>query len=282
MREQIRVTQDCLAEYEEYLRLDEKSPCTISQYVRDVRGFFNFLEEKLIRKDVVISYKEKLLDKYMQPATINAKLCAVNSFLTFLGVPMCRVKALRVQRRMFCDQGRQLDLEEYERLVMEAKKQDTERMPLLLQTIGSTGIRVSELKFVTVEGVKKNDVEVTAKGKRRRIFLTDQLREQLLRYAKAQGIESGPIFVSRNGNPLDRSNIWHAMKALCEGAGVAKEKVFPHNLRHLFARRLYEAKKDLAHLADILGHTSVETTRIYTISSGREYEKTIESLGFVL
>lgn len=276
-------TRASLTEFKEHLLREEKSPHTIAQYLREVEAFYLFLPEgKEITKERVISYKLALQERYPLPNTVNAKLCAVNAFLSFCGCWDCRVKAIRVQRKMFRDVARELSHGEYLRLVEAARRKKDKRLFLLLQTICSSGIRISELRFITLEGVQGNCAEVTAKGKTRKIFLPKKLRRELLNYGKERGIKSGPIFVSRNGNPLDRSNIWHEMKGLCESAHVAPGKVFPHNLRHLFARCFYEVKKDLAHLADILGHTSVETTRIYTLSSGREHERIISSLHLVI
>lgn len=285
MRKQIWVTEELLEGFERYLRMEERSTNTVKQYMREIRMFWGFLEKengKEITKEAVLRYKERLREAYHMPSTINTKLCAVNTFLGYLGVPECRVRAVKIQRRMFREAELELSREEYMRLLKEAKRKKKQRLLLLLQTICASGLRISELRFVTMEGVQGNCTEVTAKGKTRRIFLSKKLRKELLRYGKQHGIKKGPIFVSRNGKPLDRSNIWKEMKQLCEGAGVSRRKVFPHNLRHLFARCFYEVKKDLAHLADILGHASVETTRIYTLSSGREHEKIISALGLVI
>lgn len=276
------VWQVALGEFAAQLRQEEKSPHTIAQYLREAEAFSNWLQGRTPEKEVVIQYKTELLRQYPQPATVNAKLCAVNAFLAFCGFGECRVKAVKVQRRMFRDSARELSHSEYLRLLEAAKRRNDQRLFLLLQTICASGIRISELRFVTVEGVRENCAEVTAKGKTRRIFLPKKLRRALLGFARQRGVCSGPLFVSRRGNPLDRSNVWREMKALCAAANVAREKVFPHNLRHLFARCFYEAKKDIAHLADILGHTSIETTRVYTLSSGREHERVISSLRLVI
>lgn len=273
---------DAIRRFEEHLKQEEKSPHTISQYLRDVGDFCDYLGDAALSKEAVIAYKAALQGRYDVPGTVNAKLCAVHSYLAFLGREECRVKAVRVQRRMFRDPARELSREEYLRLVDAAREKGDRRLFLLLQTLCATGIRISELRFVTVEGVRDNCASVTAKAKTRRIFLPLELRQALLEYARSCGVAQGPVFVSRNGNPLDRSNVFHDMKALCEHAGVERGKVFPHNLRHLFARSYYESKKDLAHLADILGHGSVETTRVYTISSGQEHEAVISALQLVV
>lgn len=283
MSKRIQATGESIERFGEFLRQEEKSPHTIAQYLREAWAFYRFLPaDKTVSKEAVLRYKAALQARYALPGTVNGKLCAVNAYLEFRGLPECRVKAVKVQRRMFRDASRELSRGEYLRLLEAAKRRNDTRLFLLLQTVCATGIRISELRFITVEGVQGNCAEVTAKGKTRRVFLPKKLRQALLRYGKSRGIRRGPIFVSRRGNPLDRSNIWHEMKALCKEASVPREKVFPHNLRHLFARCFYEVKKDLAHLADILGHTSVETTRIYTRSSGQEHERVISSLRLLL
>lgn len=283
MKTDTAVTMDSIEAFAQALWEEERSGCTVGQYIHDVKDFYSFLPtDKQLDKETVIRYKKDLQERYHTPSTINTKLCAVNKFLSYLERYDCRVRAIKVQRKMFRDPSRELSHGEYMRLLNAAKQKRSRRLFLLMETICSCGLRVSELRFVTVEGVKSNCVEVTAKGKTRRIFLPEKLRKELLRFAQKHGIHAGPVFVSRNGNPLDRSNIWHEMKALCATAGVEAGKVFPHNLRHLFARSFYAAEKDLARLADILGHASVETTRIYTLSSGREYERTISALHLVI
>lgn len=281
MKERVRMTWKSVEEFGRYLHNEEKSSHTIEQYLRDVTALYEFLGggSPVLRKEELIRYKLALREKYASANTVNAKLSAINCYLDFMDLHSCRVKALKVQRKMFRDPARELNRDEYGRLLEAARKKRDQRLFLLLQTICSSGIRVSEVQFVTVEGVRGNCAEVTAKGKTRRIFLPEKLRKKLLHYANSHDITSGPIFITRNRRPMDRSNIWRAMKELCALAGVEPSKVFPHNLRHLFARCFYQLKHDLVHLADILGHTSVETTRVYTLSSGREHEAAIAALG---
>ncbi len=209
-------------------------------------------------------------------------LSAVNRLLKFLGREDCRIRFLRAQRKTFREQNRELTRAEYQRFLDTAAEQGQERLGLLMETICATGIRVSELRFFTVEAVRLGRAEVSNKGKNRTVFLPEKLRKALLQYAQAQKIAAGPVFVTRNGKPLDRSNIWHDMKALCREAGVADSKVFPHNLRHLFARTYYALEKDIVRLADILGHSSINTTRIYTMESGAVHRRQLEKMRLVI
>ena len=278
-----RITDQLLDEFRRRLVTEEKSELTIAQYMRDVRDFCGFLQKgEPVDKEEAIAYKDHLVKTYRSSATVNTKLAALNKFFAATGMDGCRVKLLRRQRRMFCETDRELTREEYLRLLETAQKSNKPRLSLIMQTICSTGIRVSELRWITAQAVAANLVEVSAKGKRRRIFLPPKLREALRAYMKRSGIESGPVFATRAGRPLDRSNIWHDMKNLCRSAGVESTKVFPHNLRHLFAKDFYAVDKDVFRLADILGHSSVETTRIYTVTSGYEHERRISSLRLVL
>lgn len=230
---------------------------------------------------MLIEWKEHLAKEYA-PASVNTVLAALNGFLKFMGWDDLKVKPLKIQRSLFTDGSRELSREEYARLVRAAEKPGNRRLSLVLQTICSTGIRVSELKFITVAAVQAGRAEVSNKGKRRTVFLPKKLSKMLLAYLKEQKIREGPIFVTRRGKPLDRSNIWRDMKALCESAGVDPVKVFPHNLRHLFARTYYSVEKDLSRLADILGHSSVNTTRIYTMESGTVHLMQLERLGLLI
>ena len=278
-----RITDQLLDEFRRRLVTEDKSELTIAQYMRDVRDFCGFLQKgEPVDKEEAIAYKDHLVKTYRSSATVNTKLAALNKFFAATGMDGCRVKLLRRQRRMFCETDRELTREEYLRLLETARKNNKPRLSLIMQTICSTGIRVSELRWITAQAVAANLVEVSAKGKRRRIFLPPKLREALRAYMKRSGIESGPVFATRAGRPLDRSNIWHDMKNLCRLAGVESTKVFPHNLRHLFAKEFYAVDKDVFRLADILGHSSVETTRIYTVTSGYEHERQISSLRLVL
>lgn len=264
------------------LREDERSQATLEKYHRDVMGFYLFLPAgKPVDKGAVQSFKEHLLQRY-RVSSVNSILTALNGFFRFMGWHECRVRTVRTQRNLFCAPEKELTKKEYLRLLAAAERESNQRLNLLMQTICSTGIRVSELKFVTVEAVRQGRALVSCKNKTRVIFLPKPLCRILSKYIRQQGIESGSVFVTRSGRPMDRSNIWAAMKALCVSAGVEPGKVFPHNLRHLFARTFYSIEKDITHLADLLGHSSIETTRIYTISSGEEHRKKIELLGLVV
>lgn len=269
-----------LAKYLCYLKEEEKSKATQEMYGREISAFLSFANGE-ISKDSVLCYKEKLEDSY-QANTINAKLAALNGFFTFLDRPDLKVRQVRVQRRVFCEEGKELSKEEYFRLVEAAKSKKNERLSLLLQAICGTGIRVSELCFITVEAVCAGQATVRLKGKTRTILIGRKLEKALKAYIKEKGIVSGPVFVTKSGKPLDRSNIWKMMKALCKSAGIDEKKVFPHNLRHLFAKLFYKAEKDISRLADVLGHTSINTTRMYIISSGKEHMRQIDALGLIV
>ncbi len=267
--------------YLRQLEQEEKSSSTRKQYLRDIRSFCLFLGKESCTKEKVLEYKERL-QEYCQPSGVNTKLAALNGFFAFIGKNEYRVKLLKIQRRIYCPQEKELTKEEYLRLVKTAKKEKQERMSLLLQTICGTGIRVSELAFITTEAVQKGEAVVQLKGKTRIIIIPEKLRHILKRYVKRRGISSGPVFVTRSGKPMDRSNIWKMIKALCRKAGVDERKGFPHNLRHLFARTFYAQDRDIAKLADVLGHSSLVTTRIYIMSTGREHRRNIERLGLLL
>ena len=270
-----------IVQYETYLREQERAKNTVQKYVRDLHAFMAFLDGQPATKGAVIAWKEHLADTYA-PATVNSMLAAVNGFFHFMDWPKLSVKPLKVQRPLFCDENREMTRAEYIRLVDAAQRQGNERLVLLLQTICATGIRVSELRFITAEAVALGRTVVSSKGKRRTVFLPGKLCVLLKKYLKKQKITDGSVFVTRTGKPLDRSNIWRNMKALCESAGVAPDKVFPHNLRHLFARTYYSLEKDLSRLADILGHSNISTTRIYTAESGFIHARQMERLGLIL
>ncbi len=270
-----------LKDYVNYLTQEERSHATIAQYSRDVGCFLSWSAGKAAQKETVIAYKAYLQSQY-QATSVNAKLAAVNMFLAFVGRGDCRVKQLKIQRQAYCSQDRELTKEEYRRLVEATRKEKNEKLALILQTICATGIRVSELKFITVEAVGCGQAAIRLKGKNRMVLLPTKLRRVLRDYIRTKKLSSGPVFVTRTGKPMDRSNIWKAMKALCQNAGVDPKKVFPHNLRHLFARCFYSVDKDIARLADILGHSSINTTRIYIISSGEEHRKQMDELELVV
>ena len=270
-----------LEAFKQALIRDERSPDTVSKYMRDTGAFYTYLpEDKSVDKEAVIAWKRELSRSYKDSST-NSMLAAVNSLLAFLGWGECRVKQLRVQRKSFRDTSRELTKEEYERLLAAARKRNNHRLYLLIQAICSTGIRVSEHRFLTVESLRTGMAWVDNKGKRRAVLLPVELAKVLLRYCKQQGITSGPIFITRNGTPMNRCNIWAAMKRLSSDAGVDHRKVYPHNLRHLFAVTYYQLEKDIVRLADILGHASVETTRIYTATNIFDQRRSLSRLGLV-
>ena len=277
------MTVEGLEAYTVFLRREEHSDSTIEKYKRSLTAFFRWLPgEKEITKDLVHDWKMHLLETGYAVSTVNATLAAVNGSLSFIGCQSCRVKALRQQRRIFADQRRELSRSDYARLIAAARAQGDERLVMVMETICATGIRVSELRHITVEAVRHGQAEVRCKGKHRMIFLPPKLQKLLLRYIKGRGLHTGPVFVTRYGRPLDRTNIWHKMKRLCAAASVDPDKVFPHNLRHLFARTFYSLEKDIAKLADLLGHASVETTRIYIMESGTTHRRCMERMRLVL
>ena len=255
------ITGEQLQAFRQRLVWEEKSPATIEKYLRDAAAFTAWLDGRAASKAAAGAWKAALLEAKLAPATINVKLAAVNRFLVFLGWPAFRVKPLRIQRRLFRDDSRELTRPEYLRLLETARTQGRERLALLLETICGTGIRVSEVRYVTVEAVHRGRAEISLKGKIRTILLPGKLCRKLLKYARKQKIASGEIFLTRNEKGISRRQIWAEMKALCDKAGVAPSKVFPHNLRHLFARTFYRVCRDVARLADVLGHSSIETTR---------------------
>lgn len=259
---------------------EERSAATVAQYLREAGSFARWMGARTLDKGAALAYKEELLGAYAA-ASVNCKLAAVNGFLKFMGRADCVVRTVKTQRRLFCAKERELTKAEYLRLVEAARRKGDKQLWLLLQTICATGIRVSEVRFITAEAVRTGRAEVRCKGKERTIFLPRPLCTLLLGYLRERGLSSGPVFVSRSGRNLHRGNIWAAMKGLCHLAGVAAGKVFPHNLRHLFARLFYRQEKDIARLADILGHSSVETTRIYMVSTGAEHIRRMERLGLV-
>ena len=275
------ITGEQLQAFRQRLVWEEKSPATIEKYLRDAADFTAWLDGRAASKAATGAWKAALLEAKLAPATINVKLAAVNRFLVFLGWPAFRVKPLRIQRRLFRDDSRELTRPEYLRLLETARTQGRERLALLLETICGTGIRVSEVRYVTVEAVYRGRAEISLKGKIRTILLPGKLCRKLLKYARKQKIASGEIFLTRNEKGISRRQIWAEMKALCDKAGVAPSKVFPHNLRHLFARTFYRACQDVVKLADILGHSSIETTRIYLLTTGTEHLRRLERLGLL-
>ena len=270
-----------LAAFRRWLLEEEREPATIEKYLREVRAFAAWLEGAPVTKEGATAWKARLTASGFQPGTVNGKLSALNKFFTFLGWSDCRVKYLKIQRRVFRSSGRELSREEYTRLLETARVLGRKRLALLIETICATGIRVSELKYITVESVRNGRTEISLKGKIRTILIPGKLCRKLLKYARKRKIASGEIFLTRSGKSLSRRQIWAEMKALCARAGVERTKVFPHNLRHLFARTFYRACRDVVKLADVLGHSSIETTRIYLISTGAEHARQLERLGLV-
>ena len=274
------LTTEHLTNFREYLVREEKSVLTIEKYLRDARKFLVYAEKQPITKDLTVAYKKELEDQNYTVCSINSMLASLNSLLDFLGWTDCRVKNLKQQKQIFSESEKELTKEEYLRLLEVSRSQ--EQLHLVIQTICGTGIRVSELKYFTAEEVRSGTVTVRCKNKTRLILLPGKLKGLLIKFAQKRGIQKGCIFVTRNGNPLDRSNIWAQMKKLCEKAGILATKVFPHNLRKLFARTFYSIEKDIAKLADILGHSNIETTRIYIMTTCMEHLSKIEKLGLVV
>lgn len=278
---QHRITEEIIGGFETHLRENEKAALTIQKYLREVRLLMVYLAGEPVSKARLLSYRDALLERN-KARTMNAKLSAINSYLEYAGLCDCRVKLLKVQRKVFIDDDRDLSEAEYRRLLAAAKDRKNSRLYYVMLTICTTGIRVSELRFITLEAVKKGKAEIHLKGKSRIIILHKDLVQKLEGYAKAQGISGGYLFHTKNGRPLDRSNICHDMKKLCEAARVNPKKVFPHNLRHRFAKSYYAIEKNLARLADILGHSSVETTRIYVAAGIREHRNTLQKMRLII
>ncbi|MDO4267018.1 MAG: tyrosine-type recombinase/integrase [Eubacteriales bacterium] len=277
------LTAGLVREYRQWLYQNEKSGGTIQKYCYYLEQFQEFLEEtktEQVDKECVLRWKEQLKGR-LAPSTVNGALAAVNGLFRYAGWEGCVVRLIRIRRQMFCSEKGELSRAEYERLVDAARKEKNERMEMLLQTVCSTGIRISELSYITAESLRLRYTQVDCKGKIRKIFLTEGLCRRLRTYCEKTGIKSGPIFITRTGRPMDRSNIWREMKKLAETAGVETEKVFPHNLRHLFARVYYNTEKDLLRLSDILGHSSINTTRIYTMESGETHIRQLEALNLL-
>ncbi len=275
------ITAKTIAEFREHLILEERSEITIEKYIRDVKAFSAYAGNGTITKETVIVYKKHLQKNYAV-RSVNSMLAGINSLFAFSGWHDLKVKSLKLQQQVFCPEEKELTKAEYARLCRTAERKHNERLNLILQTICGTGIRVSELQYITVEAVKHGEAVVNCKAKTRTVFIVKGLKQKLLRYAAEQNIKSGMIFVTRTGRPISRTNIWREMKALCEEANVNPQKVFPHNLRHLFARVFYGIEKDIAKLADILGHSSINTTRIYIISTGTEHRRRMENMRLIL
>lgn len=276
----MKITNKMIQDYKNYLITEEKSEGTIEKYIRDINALQQWLDGRDITKQELLSYKAKLVQEYA-PASVNSAIASINGFLVFNNLYDLKIKNLKIQKQLFCQSEKELTKNEYERLLKAAKDKKNERLYLIMQTICSTGIRVSELKYITVEAITNRQTTVKLKGKIRTILLPKELCKLLSKYIKEQNIKTGSVFITRGGKPLDRSEIWRSMKALCELANVDAKKVFPHNLRHLFARTYYTIQKDIVRLADILGHTSINTTRIYTIENGDVHRRQLQKLGLI-
>lgn len=275
------ITHALLKAYETTLRNDEKSANTLEKYMRDIRHFWNFAQGRAINKALTLEYKSEL-EKGYAVASANSMIAALNSFLRFAEWHDCCIKQFKMQKKAYCSESTELSKAEYCALVKAAEDKRNERLSLLIQTICGTGIRVSEVSFITVEAVRNGEAIVSCKGKTRKVFIVSALRKKLLQYAKSHGIKAGMIFITKNGKAMNRSNIWREMKELCKQAGVSPNKVFPHNLRHLFARTFYGIEKDIAKLADILGHSNINTTRIYIVSTGAEHKRRMENMRLII
>ena len=281
MKKKLQLTEQAFDQFEDYLRHDEREESTIEAYLRSLTRFAEWADGRSVTKELAMEWKTALSESGYRPISVNAMLAAVNKFFTCMGREDCKVKYLKLQRQMFRKSEKDLSKEEYQRLVQTAHEKGDLRMELILETICATGIRVGELKYITVEAVRAGVAEIALKGKIRTILLPHRLCRKLQKYAKQQKIASGKLFLTQDGLPVSRQSIWTRMKALCEAAGVERSKVFPHNLRSLFARSFYGSCHDVVRLADVLGHSSIETTRIYLMSTGKEYLRQLDKLGLV-
>lgn len=275
------ISEEHVKSFGAYLAEEEKSSGTAEKYLWDIRRFAEFLQDAPAGREQVIGWKEHLLRMGYAPVTVNSMLAAVRCFFRFMGWDDRGIRYLRLQRRMFRESRKELTREEYRRLYLAAQQSGKQRLELLLETICATGIRVSEVRFITVEALRRGVAEVSLKGKIRTILIPAKLSAKLLKYARSEKIASGEVFLTRSGKSISRKQIWAEMKSLCKAAGVEASKVFPHNLRHLFARTFYKITQDVAKLADVLGHSSIETTRIYLISTGAEHRTQLERMQLI-
>ena len=278
----MKLTDSAVNNFKEHLIDNDKSAYTVEKYIRDVMKFKDFAGDNEIEKETAGEYKNYLIRNGYSVRSINSMLSSINSLFEYLDRNDLKVKTIKMQRSVYCPEDKELTRAEYQRLCAAAKIKKNNRLELIIETVCSTGIRIGELKYITVESVKRGEAVVTLKGKTRYVFIPKELKRKLLRYATEQNIKSGMIFVTRTGKAVNRTNVWRDMKNLCKDAGVKPEKVFPHNLRHLFARTFYSIDKDIAKLADILGHSSIDTTRIYIISTGAEHRRLIEKMKLIL
>ena len=275
-----KITDKSIEDFKRYLQNEERAAATIEKYIRDILAFCVWLAGKETDKSAVLAYKEYLIEKYA-PASVNSILSSLNSFFAFMSWHDCHVKTLKIQKQIFAKSEKELTKAEYEKLLTAAQRKGNQKLYYLMQTLCNTGIRISELKYIDADAVRSGKAVIRCKGKMRVVILIAPLCKMLKEYMKEQGIVSGGVFQTKNGKPLDRSNIWRMLKALCVSAGVSKDKVFPHNFRHLFARTFYSLQKDVVRLADILGHSSINTTRVYTMESGAEHRRQIQMLGLL-
>lgn len=276
------ITAESTDAFQRQLHWEEKSDSTISKYTHDIKTFALYLDGTAVTKENAIAYKHYLIGKGYAVRSVNSVIASLNHYFTFVGLTDCKLKSIKIQQQIFCSEEKELTKAEYERLVLTAKQKGDERLNLILQTICGTGIRISELPFITVGAVRKGEAIVSLKGKTRSVFIVKVLQRKLLRYIAEQKIKNGAIFITRTGKPMSRTNIWREMKKLCESAGVNPNKVFPHNLRHLFAQTFYGIEKDIAKLADVLGHSSINTTRIYIMTTGNEHRRHMENMRLII
>lgn len=275
------ITAEKIEDFRRYLIREERSENTVEKYIHDIKAFYFWLAGRTVSKELAAMWKAELCGRDYGAVTVNSYLAALHGFLAFMDWTDCKIKYLKVQRRVFRDVNRELDKNEFERLVLAAESKGNARLALLIETICATGIRVSEVKYITVEAARSGVAEISLKGKIRTILIPGKLSKKLIKYAGKQKIASGEIFITKSGKGMSRRQIWGEMKKLCKAAGVDAGKVFPHNLRHLFARTFYKVSRDIVRLADVLGHSSIETTRIYLISTGAEHARQLDRLGLV-
>lgn len=276
------LTNKMIKGFFEYLRDEEKSRNTVDKYKRDIALFCNYVGDREITKALLVDYKQYIIGKGYAERSVNSMLASVNSLMQYSQWYDLKLKYVKIAPEVYIPEEKELSQKEYKRLVFTAMKQGNYKTALILQTICSTGIRVSELQFITVEAVMQREAKVNCKGKIRKVFISNDLRKLLSEYIRKNKIKTGTVFLSSKGKPIDRTTVWREMKKLCSAANVNPSKVFPHNLRHLFARMFYKLEKDIAKLADVLGHSSINTTRIYILSSGSEHKKLIDKLGLIL
>ena len=279
-RMQRSITRKSINDYKQYLLAAEKAKATVTKYINEAERLAEYLNGAQLNKRALLEYRETLAENFSS-RTVNTKLAAINGYLAFIGADEYKVQLLKVQRRAFIDESRELSAVEYKRLVNAADAEGNERLSLVMQTICATGIRISELSYITIDAIEKRHTEIRLKGKSRTVLIPNKLCKKLAEYAARQRIDTGAVFRTKGGKPLDRANVCHDMKRLCDAAHVERSKVFPHNLRHLFARTFYSVEKNLPHLADVLGHSSIETTRIYVAASSRQYERMLDKMKLI-